>query len=236
MTKLYQKDEVWFAVVWIIAYIVGTSIFDGFDTKLYTLVYHVLFSSCLVFWLYKNSLRKEYGLCLPSIVARRMLFYIPLFVFASCNLWAGFKMQYTITETIYYVLSMLCVGFIEEMLFRGFLFKAISKDNMKMAIIISSITFGIGHIINLFNGSGAMLLPNICQILYAIAFGYLAVILFVKTNSLWPSIITHSFMNASSAFANDIIMYRNDVQIIVSIVLMVIAFSYAEYIRLKNSV
>lgn len=61
-------------------------------------------------------------------------------------------------ETALYVLSMLCVGFIEELIFRGFLFKAMAKDGIKSAIIVSSITFGLGHIINLVNG--AELLPT----------------------------------------------------------------------------
>ena len=51
-------------------------------------------------------------------------------------------------------MCMLCVGFWEEVIFRGLLFQAIAKDNIKSAVIISCVTFGIGHIINLFNGSG----------------------------------------------------------------------------------
>ena len=43
---------------------------------------------------------------------------------------------------------MLCVGFMEEVIFRGLLFKAIAKDNAKMAIVISSVTFGLGHVLN----------------------------------------------------------------------------------------
>ena len=64
---------------------------------------------------------------------------------------------------------MLCVGFLEEVIFRGLLFQAIAKDNIKSAVIISSVTFGIGHIINLFNGSGMDLVNNLCQIVFAFA-------------------------------------------------------------------
>ena len=46
------------------------------------------------------------------------------------------------------------------MTFRGLLFTAIAKDNVKSAVVISSVTFGIGHIINLFNGSGMDLAGN----------------------------------------------------------------------------
>ena len=46
------------------------------------------------------------------------------------------------------------------------------RDNVKSAIVISSVTFGIGHIINLFNGSGMELVNNLCQIVFAIAVGF----------------------------------------------------------------
>jgi len=96
---------------------------------------------------------------------------------------------------------MLCVGFLEEIIFRGFLFKAMSRDSIKSAIIVSSVTFGIGHIINLINGSGMGLVANLCQVVYAIAFGFLFVIIFHRGGSLLPCIMTHSTVNALSVFS-----------------------------------
>ena len=98
---------------------------------------------------------------------------------------------------------MLCVGFLEEVIFRGLLFEAIAKDNIKSAVIISSITFGIGHIINLFNGSGMDLVNNLCQIVFAIAVGFLLVTIFYRGGSLLPCILVHSAINALGTFAND---------------------------------
>lgn len=98
---------------------------------------------------------------------------------------------------------MLCVGFLEEVIFRGFLFKALAKDNVKMAIIVSSITFGLGHILNLFNGSGMDLIANLCQIVGAVACGFLFVIIFYRGGSLIPCIIAHSVNNAVGVFANE---------------------------------
>ena len=231
MTNLYKKNEILFAVLLIIVYIMGSSIFDGFSTKLYTLIFQVLLSLVLFGWLYKQRLLEEYGLCKSRISSKKLLYYIPLIVIVSCNLWFGLKMQYTITESVYYVLSMLCVGFLEEMIFRGFLFKAMSKDNLKMAIIVSSVTFGIGHLINLFNGSGAEVLASVCQVGYAMAFGYLAVMLFYKSKSLIACILAHGVMNALSIFANVTVMNTYAVQIGVSLVLFVVSIVYAEYIR-----
>ena len=231
MTNLYKKNEILFAVLLIIVYIMGSSIFDGFSTKLYTLIFQVLLSLVLFGWLFKQRLLEEYGLCKSRISSKKLLYYMPLIVIISCNLWFGVKLQYTVTESIYYVCSMLCVGFLEEMIFRGFLFKAMSKDNLKMAIIVSSVTFGIGHLINLFNGSGAELFASVCQVGYAMAFGYLAVMLFYKSKSLIACILAHGVMNALSIFANVTVMNTYAVQIGVSLVLFIVSIVYAEYIR-----
>ena len=98
---------------------------------------------------------------------------------------------------------MLCVGFLEEVIFRGFLFVAIAKDNIKSAVVISSVTFGIGHIINLFNGSGMDLVGNLCQIVFAVAVGFLLVTIFYRGGSLLPCIFVHSVLNTLGIFAND---------------------------------
>ena len=80
-------------------------------------------------------------------------------------------MNTSIAETALFIVSMACVGVIEEVIFRGFLFKAMCKDNIKLAVFISSITFGMGHIVNLLNGEA--LIPTILQICYATAIGFL---------------------------------------------------------------
>ena len=130
-----------------------------------------------------------------------------------------------------YILSMLCVGFLEEMIFRGFLFNALVRDGVKSAIIISSVSFGIGHIVNLVNGSGAELLPTMLQVVYAIAIGFAFVMIYYKTKSLLPCILTHSILNSLSVFANEEIITPQK-QIIFSILIALIAAGYALYIAL----
>lgn len=208
MQKLYEKSELKFALVWIALYVVGTSIADNVSellgvAKSLTLVYHVILSGAVFYFIKRKRLLVKYGLCRTDIAASRFLYYIPLLLIISCNTWFGVTLNMPIPETVLYIASMLCVGFLEEVIFRGFLFLAMAKDNLKSAIIVSSVTFGIGHIVNLVNGSGADLVSNLCQVGYAIAFGFLCVILFYRGKSLLPCIITHSLVNALSAFANE---------------------------------
>lgn len=124
-------------------------------------------------------------------------------ILATGNLWNGAAVNYSAVETVCRIVCMLCVGFLEEVIFRGLLFTAIAKDNIKSAILISSVTFGIGHIINLVNGSGMNLVNNLCQIVFAIAIGFLLVTIFYRGGSLLPCIFTHSAINALGTFAND---------------------------------
>ena len=208
MKKLYEKNELTFAIVWIVVYCVLQSLANPLN-KLIGVEYAVSAAFCVVqtaillIFILKNHLAKRYGLCKSSVPAWRFLFYVPLLILASGNLWNGVAVNYTPAETACRIVCMLCVGFVEEVRFRGFLFRVIAKDNVKSAIIISSVTFGIGHIVNLFNGSGMDLVSNLCQIVFAIAVGFLLVTIFYRGGSLLPCILVHSAINTLGTFAND---------------------------------
>jgi membrane protease YdiL (CAAX protease family) len=182
-------------------------------------------SVVLLFFLKKNGLFEEYGLCRSKISAKKMLFYLPLVALLTANVWNGVTLNYQPLETVLYILAMFCVGFLEELIFRGFLFKAMSRDNVRSAIIVSSITFGIGHILNLFNGSGADLVSNLCQVCYAMVMGFLFVIIFHRGGSLLPCILVHSTINGLSVFADES-KITNKNEIVTTILLIVVSVMY----------
>ena len=208
MKKLYEKNELTFAIVWIVVYCVLQSLANPLN-KAIGIEYAASAAFCILqvivlfSFIRKNNLQKQYGLCKSSVPACRFIYYVPLLILASGNLWNGLALNYSPAETACRVMCMLCVGSLEEMIFRGFLFVAIAKDNIKSAVVISSVTFGIGHIINLFNGSGMDLVNNLCQIVFAIAVGFLLVTIFYRGGSLLPCILAHSAINMLGTFAND---------------------------------
>ena len=208
MKKLYEKNELTFAIVWIVVYCVLQSLANPLNKAIgvayaASAAFCVLQTVVLFAFIRKNNLLKRYGLCKSPVPARRFLYYVPLVILASGNFWSGFAINYSPAETACRIVCMLCVGFLEEVIFRGLLFKAIAKDNIKSAIVISSVTFGIGHIINLFNGSGMDLFDNLCQIVFAIAVGFLLVTIFYRSGSLLPCIAVHSAINTLGTFANN---------------------------------
>ena len=232
MKKVYDKNELNFALIWIGIYVVLVSIGDNVSasigiTKLVTAPICVVLTVVMYLWIRKYGLKEKYGICSLQASAKEYLYFLPLVLLATTNVWFGVRLNMTVLESVLYVVSMLCVGFLEEVIFRGFLFKALCKDNVKTAIIISSVTFGIGHIVNLLNGRGVT--ETLLQVCYAVAIGFVFTIIFYKGKSLWPCIITHSVVNSLSAFANkeDAPEWRG---IVSSIFLIVVSVGYAAYI------
>ena len=236
LKSLYEKSKIWFAVSWIIAYCLLMSLGDGFSSMLgveksVTLVIGLSLSLLLLWFLKANGLFEEYGLCRPIATARSMLFYIPILLMLTANFWHGATLNYSIMETILYILAMLCVGFLEEIIFRGLLFNAMKQDNMRLAVIVSSLTFGIGHIINLVNGSGAELIPNLLQVIYATSAGFMFVMMYCKEGSLITCILAHGIFNSLSAFTKEATAPEN-MRIISCVLLTLITSLYAVYLAL----
>lgn len=199
MNKIFEKHETLFCITLIILYIIINSYCIqnyGIDNHKSAII-NTLFSALLIILIFILKRSKYYGLTKVSNL-NKYLYFIPLIIIISVNLWNGFNINNSSKEITFYIINMINIGFIEEIIFRGFLFKMIEKDSVKTAILISAITFGIGHIINLFNG--ADFIKTLMQICYATSIGYLFVIIFYKSKSLIPCIITHSLVNALSIF------------------------------------
>ncbi len=236
MKKIYERNELGFALIWIGLYVVLFSAADSISgdigiSKIVTAPMCIVMTVIMYLWIRKNHLEEKYGLCRFQGDAKAYLYFIPLVLLASTNLWWGFRLNLTVFETILYIVSMLCVGFLEEVIFRGFLFKAIAKENVNRAIVISSVTFGFGHIVNLLNGRDIP--ETLIQICYAAAIGFLFTILFHKGKGLWPCIVTHSAVNSLSVFANEgaVTMPK---QIAGCVFLCVVSLGYTVYILKKT--
>ena len=197
MKKLYEKNELVFAMVWIAIYVAGTSLAEALNEtagipKLASAVFHIALTAVLA---------EKYGLFLPRYRLARAWFFLPLVLVCLYKLAFSPAFRFSPTESVLYVVSMLGVGFLEELIFRGFLFRAIEKENLTRAIVISSVTFGIGHIVNLLNGQN--LPETVSQIIFAVFVGFALVILFHKGKSLVPCIVFHGVFNALSIVMND---------------------------------
>ena len=204
MRKLYEKDEIWFAVLWILVYCFALNPIRGNlgDESIWMTIVLLVIAALATAFIKNNRLEKKYGLTGWPRNTKRYLFFIPMWILATGNLWGGFGIAYDGMGQVFAVVSMILVGYVEEVIFRGFLFKAlISKNGIKPAIIISSVTFGLGHIINLLSGQAS--LETVIQIFFAIAWGFIFTFVFYKCGSLIPCIIAHSLIDVFSLFVNE---------------------------------
>lgn len=204
MKKLLDKDPVWFAVAWIAVYVLAFGNADSLSQaigapKLLTCIVGAGLSLILYLFIRRHKLLGYYGLCPLNCGRKKLLFLIPMAAITSVNFWNGVTCNYGALETALYILSMCFVGFLEEVIFRGLLFKAMSKTNLTAAIIVSSLTFGAGHIVNLLLGEPVF--ETVLQLVYASAIGFFFTAVFHTTGSILPCIASHILVNATSAFA-----------------------------------
>lgn len=208
MKKLYEKSELTLTLILIAVYTVSQSLAPRLNAAIgvqysASMFLMIALTAVLAVFSVKSGLQKKFGLCKANVPAARFLWFIPLVILVSRSLWLGAAANLTAWDLVCYLGAMLCVGFVEELLFRGMLFRVLEKDNHTMAVIVSSVTFGLGHILNMFNGMQSDWMAGICQIVGAMAIGFLFVVIFDRGGSLWPCILAHSAINMVSAFAND---------------------------------
>ena len=201
MKKLYEEKEVLFAVGWILVYCLLIAPIRGQygDGSIVLTAAMFIFALAITLFVKMYDLKEKYGLDRWPVKPARYLYFIPMWVLSVGNMWDGIALNYTGMPLVYATLSMTLVGYVEEMLFRGFLFKAMLKEGSAVsAIIVSSLTFGIGHIVNLFSGQAS--LETLVQIVFAISWGFMFTMVYYRCQSLLPCIVAHATIDVASLF------------------------------------
>lgn len=213
MTRLYKKSALGFALVWIGLYVVVMNIalqfsggFDNLETKTITqmlvpVICILVLAVTATLWLLRNKLTEKFGLCAFRGNLQIFLWFVPLILMSCTNLKNGFSLSASFGVSLLMAVNLAVGGYVEEIIFRGFLFRAMAKDNLRTAVIVSAITFGAGHIVNVLNT--ADIFGVLLQVGYAIVIGFLYTVIAYKGGSLWPCIASHMFVNASSVFARE---------------------------------
>ena len=86
MKKLYEKNELTFAIVWIVVYCVLQSLANPLNKAIgvayaASAAFCVLQTVVLFAFIRKNNLPKRYGLCKSPVPACQFLYYVPLVIF-----------------------------------------------------------------------------------------------------------------------------------------------------------
>lgn len=211
MKKLYEKNEIAFVLVWIGLYVLVMNIalqfcggFDHLEEKtvpqLLVPVAAILTLSVLATaWVLRNGLAHRVGLCAFRGKGVAWLYFLPLVVISCVNLKNGLALTAPMGVSVLMAVNMAAAGYLEELIFRGFLFRAMEKDGLKTAVAVSALTFGAGHIVNLLNTEDT--LGVLLQVCYAVTIGLMYTVIVFKGGSLWPCVLSHMCVNATSVFA-----------------------------------
>jgi membrane protease YdiL (CAAX protease family) len=204
MRKFYETKPVLFAILWIVVYVVLIAPLRGRfgDGSLQMLLGLVAISAALLAVIRLLGIQKELGMTRWLQNGRALLWLLPMWVLSTGNLWGGVSVRYDAITSVMAVLSFLLVGVAEEIIFRGFLFNGMRKTGrLTVAIVVSAITFGMGHIVNLLTGHATA--ETLVQMIFAVAWGFLFTFAYLKGGSLLPCIAIHGLIDAFSVFARD---------------------------------
>ncbi|BEH01469.1 CPBP family intramembrane metalloprotease [Brooklawnia propionicigenes] len=202
MKKLNEVSPIWHAVVWIVAYVLLVPVGDRLselvgEPNSVTAPLLVVLAIVLIVYVSRNGWLRYYGVrSFRSGDFTKTLLYLPLLAIVLLQYAKGWREGLDLTAVLLIVALMVCVGFIEELVFRGFLFRAIlTKSTLTRAIVISGVTFGIGHIVNLARGYTGV--EQIIQIGFGVVLGIVLALLFAVTGTIVPLIIFHTLLNIS---------------------------------------
>jgi membrane protease YdiL (CAAX protease family) len=160
----------------------------------------MLYIVVLYIFLKKRKKLSVYGLCIPKYWRKKDVgWLIPLLSFPLANMYLQGN-QTMLQNSLIMFLLMLFTVFLEELLFRGYLlvylFEKCGIDNKWIGMIISSVLFGMFHIVNLFQG--ADILYTMIQMLCACGTGLCLCVLVKQYKSILPGTIVHYLINITS--------------------------------------
>ena len=222
MIKLHNHHPLAFALGWIILYVLmSTPLRAQYgDGSVQLMVGHLILTLAIAYFLVALGLNGYYKLNQLPENPKTFIYFIPMVFLATGNLWSGLQVHLAFA-----LVTMGLIGFIEEVLFRGFLFRALLKrDGPVLAISISSVTFGLGHIVNLLSGQTS--LDTFIQIAFAVAWGFILTMVYYKSGSLIPCILVHSLVDMAALFTVD----KTLTTLVYPLVTIIVAILYCLYL------
>jgi membrane protease YdiL (CAAX protease family) len=239
MKKIQENKPIWHAVIWIMAYIMLVNIGDNISKplgieNLGTVIMLVPFTLVLLFYIKKNSWFELYGFNkIKKLNLRKTLFYVPLIITILTHYFRGIKTELGVTGFVLAIVLMICVGLIEEVVFRGFLYQGILKERgMTRAVLISGITFAVGHIVNLLRGYTAA--DQINQVVIGIFIGIVLALLVALTNNIIPCILYHILFNISGTITYSNLKLETYMVIITSVICVIYSAYLLRAFRFKR--
>ncbi|WP_270169167.1 CPBP family intramembrane glutamic endopeptidase [Paenibacillus sp. SYP-B4298] len=138
---------------------------------------------------------------LSSLSRRQWLDYAPLaailvIVWMSTQ---GIQLS-SLAQIGYLLIYAILVGFVEEVLYRGIILRLLFPQGRTVAVLVSSLLFGLTHLLNAVGGQS--LADTLVQIVYAFLIGVVLALLVLKHRALPLAILFHAAHNFIQFAAN----------------------------------
>lgn len=151
------------------------------------------YSAALIGWVVLTGQARRLGLCVPRNF--RCFHFLPLLMLPVCNCLTAKAVSLSLPT----FLLMLAASAAEELFFRGFLLRFLTRFGAIPAILISSVVFALFHLVNLTAGSA---LYTWAQVLCALTAGICFAAEALRSGSLLPGFGAHLLSNITAAPAS----------------------------------
>jgi uncharacterized protein len=202
LIKLYRNEAVLHSLVWLGIYLVLNTITGNIaeavhvDAHQISAIPNLLLALVCFFYLIRTGIAQELGLTSkPTEKASVMLYYLPLLALPCLNLLYGVNTSLGVADILFLLAMYTGVGFMEEIIFRGMMFKALlQKWNRILVVAFISFTFAIGHLVSMV-AVGQSGLDTSLQIINALVVGFMFMAVILADGNLRACIIAHILYN-----------------------------------------
>lgn len=239
MKKLYTNKAVLHSLVWLAFYLVLNTVTGNIadamdiDDNMVSAIPNLVLAVICFCYLKSTGIAKDIGLLTkPAEKSSIMLYYIPLLILPFLNLFYGINTSLSAIEVVLILAMYTGVGFMEEIVFRGLMFKALDKKwNRYVVVAFISFTFAIGHIASMVavSQSGT---DTILQIINAFVVGFMFMAVMLASGNLTICVISHILYNFLANIS--LVGYTHPEIIVANTVITLLYFAYLIF-NAKNS-
>lgn len=231
MKNLYERKAVLHSLVWLAFYLVLNTITGNIseamnlEPNMVSALPNLALAAICFYYLKTTGISENIGLLTkPAEKASVMLYYIPLLIIPFLNLAYGINTSLSPTKIAFILAMYIGVGFMEEVIFRGLMFKALVKKwNRYIVVAFISFTFAIGHIVSM-AAIGQSSADTVLQIVNAFVVGFMFMAVILASGNLTMCIVAHILYNF---LANISMVGNTHIEIIaISTVITVVYFVY----------
>lgn len=164
----------------------------GGETQISSIAQYLVMALCFAYFIHAYTLPTLRYLQWPEISFVSIFTFVTGAIYLFFHIYADRSADPTLFQYVEGVAYIFAIGLGEELVSRGFIYGVFWKYGKWVAVIGSSLTFGLMHL-NLYLGADWDPHHALFHVTSATGFGVLACAVMLGTRSIWPAIVLHAF-------------------------------------------